>query len=47
MLQTHCTYAELHKTKGTDTDGVAFAQLSEICLHFMLSQADSLMTLTT
>lgn len=33
--------------QGTDTDGVASVQLSEICLDFMLCQADRLMALTT
>lgn len=47
MLKTHCAFTEIHKTWGADTDGVAFVQLSEICLDFMLSQADCLIALTT
>lgn len=47
MPKTHRAFTEIHKTWGVDTDGVAFVQLSEICLDFMLSWADCLMTLTT
>lgn len=47
MHKTPCAFAEIHKTWGADTDGVAFVQLSEICLDFMLSQAECLMALTT
>lgn len=45
--KSHCAFTEIHKTRGADTDGVAFVQLSEICLDFMLSRADCLMALTT
>lgn len=47
MHKIPCAFTEIHKTWGADTDGVAFVQLSEICLDFMLSQADCLMALTT
>ena len=46
MHKTPFAFTEIHKTWRADTDGVAFVQLSEICLDFMLSQAECLMPLT-
>lgn len=46
IQKTPCVLTEMHKS-WRDTDGAVVVQLCEICLDFMLSQADGLMALTT